>query len=211
MNLAAIKKAVSKKRLLVSGVVTDAGLLPEGAKSVLLLSPDEPAFWPYFKKSEEWTSGQTDPMDRWSSRTITALAKEFGGQAIFPSDGPPYAPFQKWAMATGRFWVSPAALLVHDQAGLFASFRGAVALPYEVSDEKSLQPCASCEAPCLTACPVAALSADGYDVDACHAHLDTDAGSDCMRRGCRARRACPVGQNRRMDEQSAYHMSRFHQ
>ena len=75
------------------------------------------------------------------------------------------------------------------------------------------KPCDTCAAkPCLTACPVNALSAEtGYDLAACHSFLDTEAGQDCMSRGCKARRACPVSQSyARLPEQSAFHMRSFH-
>ncbi|MBL4766963.1 MAG: ferredoxin, partial [Rhodobacteraceae bacterium] len=73
--------------------------------------------------------------------------------------------------------------------------------------------CQSCHLhPCTTACPVDALSAThSYDIDACHAYLNTEAGQDCMTNGCAARRACPVSQRAgRVPEQSNLHMKAFH-
>ncbi|MEP3295458.1 MAG: ferredoxin, partial [Pseudoruegeria sp.] len=107
---------------------------------------------------------------------------------------------------------SPVGLFVHAKAGLFVSFRAALALPYELSTKQTTPPpCDSCiPQPCRRACPVNALKGDHYDVAACHAHLATDAGADCMAKGCRARRACPVSQAcGRVDEQSAFHMKAF--
>jgi hypothetical protein len=74
------------------------------------------------------------------------------------------------------------------------------------------RPCDSCAAkPCLTACPVAALTGAGYDVPRCHAHLDQPEGVPCMSGGCLVRRACPASQPyARMPVQSAYHMRQFH-
>ncbi|MBS8226880.1 ferredoxin, partial [Vannielia litorea] len=63
----------------------------------------------------------------------------------------------------------------------------------------------------LTACPVNALSASGYDTGACHAYLDTPEGADCLNRGCKVRRACPVSAAfPRVEAQSAFHMDHFH-
>ena len=60
--------------------------------------------------------------------------------------------------------------------------------------EATPSPCETCRGrPCLSACPVGAFVVGGYDVPACAAHLKSAAGADCMERGCRARRACPVG------------------
>ena len=184
---------------------------PEGAKTLVLLGPHEPGFWAEFSRSGEALDRRPDPMDRWSKRIICALAGDFGGTAVFPFGGPPYQPFIAWAEASGRAWVSPVGLLVHDHAGLFVSYRGAIALPSRIDlPEASQHPCKTCVArPCLTACPVDALGAEQYDVAACRVDLER-AGNTCMERGCAARRACPVSQNYgRVTAQSAFHMSAF--
>ncbi|RYG92597.1 ferredoxin [Loktanella sp. IMCC34160] len=208
--LAEIEARAARNHLMVAGVVGGVETLPKGAQSLILLAPDEPAFWPRMTDSPEWQDGRSDPIDRWSKRIIGSLAQTLGGTAIFPSDGPPYAPFFTWALQSGRCWASPVNLLVHDVAGLFISFRGAIALPYALPSNSGTRPCDTCAQPCLAACPVGALTDAGYDVPACHAHLDATEGADCLTRGCLVRRACPVGQDRRLPEQSAYHMGRFH-
>ena len=88
------------------------------------------------------------------------------------------------------------------------SFRGAIRLPRPARVASGPRPCDTCAAPCATACPVDAF-ADGYDVAACKAHVASPAGADCRRGGCLARRACPVGQGRRLPAQSAFHMEAF--
>lgn len=178
------------------------------AQTVVLLGPDEPGFWDALKASPEW--GGPDPVDRWSARVIGAWAAEIGAEAFFPFGGPPYHPFIGWAQRTGRVHSSPVGLLIHDEAGLFVSFRGALALPERLElDAPEPSPCETCaERPCLSACPVDALKGDRYDVPACKAFLRT--GADCLTHGCRARRACPVSQGWGRDaEQSAYHMQNF--
>ena len=176
--------------------------------TLALIGPDEPRFWPWFTQSPEYRAKGPDPMDRWSKRVLTTIASELAAEALFPSDGPPYHPFFSWAVRTGRFWPSPIGFLVHDTRGLFASFRGALVLPGAAPDLSATQPCLTCDAPCKTACPVDAF-ADGYDVAACKAHLRSPAGADCMSLGCRARRACPVGQANRLPAQAAFHMEAF--
>ncbi|MEP5091365.1 MAG: ferredoxin, partial [Paracoccaceae bacterium] len=121
-------------------------------------------------------------------------------------------PFFSWALRTGRVHASPILLLVHDRAGLFVSFRGALALPEHIDvPSPPNNPCESCSGkPCRTACPVSALTGSGYDVPLCKAHLEAQDLADCMSQGCAARRACPVSQEfARLPEQSAYHMRRF--
>lgn len=181
----------------------------DGATTITLIGPDEPRFWGVFTGSAEYRDGKPDPLDRWSLRVLTPLAETLGGTALFPFGGPPYAPFFTWAKQAGRFWASPLGFLVHDEAGLFVSFRGAIR--WRKAPERSTrpQPCLTCAGkPCATACPVGAFD-DGYDVAACKAHVASDAGQDCRRGGCLARRACPVGQGRRLPAQAAFHMEAF--
>lgn len=185
--------------------------LPQGIRSLVMVGPRQPGFWPHLTASPEWQDGQKHPVDRWSRRIIGRLACDLGGKAYFPFGGPPYHPFYQWALRTGRCWDSPVHLLVHEAQGLWVSYRGALALKQQVSFSVGEKPCDSCvEKPCLTACPAGALTGAGYDVPRCHDWLD-GAGQDCLSGGCLVRRACPVSKGHaRMAEQSAYHMEQFH-
>jgi epoxyqueuosine reductase len=73
----------------------------------------------------------------------------------------------------------------------------------------AMNPCDTCaDKPCLTACPVLALSPSGYDVPSCKAYIDTDAS---CREACRVRMACPVSLTYSRDPaQTAFHMEAFH-
>ncbi len=180
----------------------------EEGQTITLIGPDEPRFWAVFTASPEYQDGTPDPMDRWSARVIGEVAKALDAEALFPFGGPPYAPFYSWAVASGRFWPSPIGFLVHDEVGLFASFRGAIRWHTPAKVGTATQPCLTCASPCKTACPVGAFN-DGYDVTACKAHVTSPAGADCRNNGCLARRACPVGRGRRLPVQSAFHMEAF--
>lgn len=182
---------------------------PPGTQTLLLLGPKEPGFWAHMQAQADWT--HPDPIDDWSRRTIGKIACDLGAKAVFPFGGPPYHPFYRWALRSGRIWESPVKLLVHSGQGLLVSFRGALALKTRVEIPAPLpRPCDTCPAPCLTACPAAALGATGYDVPACHKWLD-DKGSACLSGGCLTRRACPASHAyARLEVQSAYHMGRFH-
>ena len=189
----------------------DTGL--DNVATMLLLGPKEPGFWDHVSQSPEFSDNHPDPMDRWSSRTIQTLSDAWNGTAFFPFGGPPYRPFLTWATQSGRAWVSPAHLLVHDQAGLMVSYRGAVALTETIDIPKTgVSPCPTCtDKPCVSSCPVDAISETGYDLSACHDYLDTPAGEDCMKNGCAVRRSCPVSKSyRRNPFQSAFHMKAFH-
>ncbi len=207
MNYAEIEGAAQSAGLTIVGA-----LHPQDGGTLLLLGPDEPAFWSYFSSSSEFDDGDQDPLDRWSKRVIGVLAGQFKAEAIFPSDGPPYPPFLQWALDSGRCWSSPVHLLVHDKAGLFLSFRGALRLTeqLELPNLTTRSPCSYCVGPCITVCPVMAFASGNYDVAACKAHIETTAGYDCYS-GCMVRRACPVSQSYgRLAEQSEFHMKAFH-
>lgn len=186
---------------------------PAGTGTLILLSPQEPGFWPAFTASAEYRDGAPDPMDRWSARVIGQLARDLGAQPLFPFGGPPFHPFYAWALASGRAWAAPVRLLVHDSAGLFASYRGALAFPdrLTLAGTAGQSPCDTCaDQPCLSACPVGALGANGYDVPACRAYIAGSSGHDCLGSGCAVRRACPIStRHGRLPEQSAFHMRAF--
>jgi len=216
MRYAEIQERAGRDHLDIFGAFhgTADDKLPDGAQALILLGPREPGFWAYFQSTSEYQDGARDPLDRWSEISISGIARDIGGTAVFPFGGPPFQPFISWALRSGRAWQSPAGPLVHDIAGMMVSYRGAIALPYEVDlPGPSASPCLTCtDTPCTRSCPVDALGGDaGYDVATCHAYLDTPGGAECMNQGCIARRACPVSQRYgRLAAQSAFHMGYFH-
>jgi hypothetical protein len=190
--------------------------LPDGAPvaTLMLVGTVGRGQWPAFAASPEATDNRVDPLDRWSRRVIGALATELGACPLFPFEGPPWLPFQGWAMKAEPVHRSALGMLIHPQWGLWHSYRGALAfagswtLPAQA---RAGNPCDRCRAkPCLTACPVGAFSAERYDVDSCAGHLRGADGGDCLERGCRARRACPVGDTHRYEAaQAAFYMRAF--
>jgi epoxyqueuosine reductase len=211
MGDAALADALSGLRLQVTGGfrITDADALPRSSGSLLLISPSEPDFWPYFTTAPEYADGQPDPMDRWSRRIGDGLARDFGALALYPFGGAPFLPFYTWALRSGRAWASPIGFLVHDTGGLFISYRMALLVPWNATLSTGMRPCDSCtDQPCTTTCPIGAF-VEGYDVAACKDYLHSPPGQDCMGKGCAARRACPVGQGDRLPAHAAFHMESF--
>lgn len=211
---ASLAERLAAERLAVLGAFhPDAGDgVADGVQTLLMLGCAEPGFWPHLTASPEWQDGTPDPVDRWSRRVIGGLACDMGGKAYFPFGGPPYHPFYRWALKTGRIWDSPVLLLVSAEQGLMVSFRGALGLRDRLDlPPAPAKPCDTCAAPCLTACPAGAIAAGKYEVPACHDWLDQPQGADCLSSGCLTRRACPLSHAyARLPEQSAYHMARFH-
>jgi len=173
------------------------GLADAGGRTIALLGPQEPQFWQRFTGAPEYGDGEPDPLDRFSKRLIGALATTLEAEAVFPSDGPPYPPFLQWARASGRCHASPVGLLVHDAAGLWLSFRGALILPQRLeTPPPPPSPCIGCAQPCLSACPAGAMGAHPYDLAACHAWLDRQRARSACRQAARfgalARRGPPM-------------------
>jgi ferredoxin len=170
--------------------------------------------WPLFEASEEFRDGRGDPLDRWSRRVIDGLAARSGALGAYPFAGPPWWPFQRWAMKAEGLRASPLGILMHPQFGLWHSYRGALLfaerleLPASVS---ARHPCDDChDKPCLHACPVNAILPGRYEVERCREFVRSVHGSDCRKGGCLARRACPVGAEHVQDaRQAAFHMAAF--
>jgi hypothetical protein len=170
--------------------------------------------WPVFSASTELADGLADPLDRWSRRIVAALAARHGASAFYPSDGPPWLPFQRWAMRAESVHPSPLGILIHPDYGLWHAYRGALAFRERIdlpAADRRPSPCPACATrPCERTCPVAAVTSSGYDAAACTAHVAAAAGVDCLQQGCRARRACPVGATQRYGvEQAEFHMRSF--
>ena len=178
-------------------------------------------FWAQFQASSQYRDGLPHPLDRWSAAIGNALAERWGGRALFPSDGPPYHPFQRWADRCEPTQASVMGLRIHPDYGLWHAYRFALALPWVQATDLPAPPapdapavaglCASCtHQACLHTCPVGAYSRTGFALQDCARHLHTAAGQTCMNQGCQARLACPVGVDFRYEaEHSAFHMQAF--
>lgn len=196
------------------------------ASAICLVGHTGGGFWPIFEAWWEKHPGIADPLDTWSKAVISPLAKAAGGEAVFPSDRP-WQPFQQWAMAAERLKPSPLGMLIHPDFGLWHGYRGAVLFGEAAMADPALaevrlaaldardakpHPCDSCTGkPCLSACPVEAFTLAGFAVSDCRSHLKDQAGQDgCMRSGCLARDACPVGRAHRYGEaQIRFHMTAY--
>lgn len=209
-----IAASLGRHGILIRGVVNfgpgEGPLLGDGslARAVILLGNVGGSIWPAFT---EWRKGRDgpDPLDTWSKSLIRPLAEQVGAAAYFPSD-PPWQPFQQWAMKAEGLKSSPLGILIHPQFGLWHGYRGALGFPFAIENSPEAEhPCESCaDKPCVSACPVNAVSLSGFDIPRCRAYLASDAGkATCMVSGCVARNACPVGARYRYPpKQLEFHM-----
>lgn len=219
--LSSLRSALSAHGLMLRG---GFNFLPEDkappgpsgkpARAVLLIGNAGQAMWPNFTA---WLDRQpdvmADPLDCWSAEVIDAAAWRARGRAVYPNDRP-FPPFQRWAMRAEGLKPSPLGILMHPDHGLWHAYRGALLFDDEIAiqaPQKLIHLCDTCaEKPCLSACPVSAFSDAGYDVKSCRDYLKTREGQACMAGGCKARIACPVGQEyTHMAEQARFHMAAF--
>ncbi len=215
----------------VTAALTEAGLTPRGAfhptandgvpplpngpaaATMVLAGNAGPAMWQRFA-AERQAVDEPNCLDGWSKRVLKPLAETLGGHALFPSDGPPYMPFQRWAQRAAPVYPSPLGPLIHPDFGLWHAYRGVLVFPetfdLPVPDNRP-SPCENCpDKPCLTTCPVSAMTPDGYNVPVCADHLAGRDSADCLNQSCAARRACPVGRDYQYETaQSQFHMGAF--
>jgi hypothetical protein len=214
MDYGAIAAALEPHGLIARGgfrPVPD-DLVPGAPEAVVLVGNAGPALWRVFAAHR--TPG-SHPMNRWTRQVLDAVATDLGATALYPFDGPPWPPFQRWARKAEAVYPSPIGMLIHPDYGLWHAYRGALAFDCEVDGlparDARPSPCETCaDKPCLSTCPVGAFTGERYDVDACAGHLRRPQGADCLDLGCRARRACPVGRDATYDPaQARFHMDAF--
>jgi len=184
-----------------------------GKLSIALVGNIGSSFWSEFVQSKEYADGDANPLDRWSLRIANKIAPELNATPVFPFQGPPYLPFQRWAKRAEALHQSPLGLMIHPKYGLWHAYRFGLLISQTIEPALLNQdsPCLDCIAqPCLNTCPVKAFSPDGYDVDSCAKYLKQNASSDCFQHGCMARFVCPAGREYRyLDDQSQFHLSAF--
>ena len=183
-------------------------------RTVVLVGNAGRRMWQVFSHSAEYRDGRADPLDRWIRQVLSQIASDRQAVVVFPFSGPPYYPFQRWAMRAEAVYPSPIGALIHPKFGLWHAYRGALLFPQRLvlpprADPPS--PCADCaDKPCLGGCPVNAFTAAHYAVPVCRAYLRSDAGEDCIQRACAARRACPIGREYHYSNaQAELHMRAF--
>lgn len=185
------------------GLAADVG-------TVALAGNAGPGMWRRFSAAHD--PGDTPhALDGWTRRILAPLAEEMGAEVVYPFGGPPFHPFQRWAMKAEGLRPSPIGVLLHPEYGPWHAYRGAFLFAERLDLPPTLpQPhlCESCiEKPCLGGCPVNAFSTAGYDWQSCKAHVATT-GVACRDSGCQARHACPIGEPYAPD-QAAFHMAAF--
>lgn len=193
-----------------------------GARSAIMIAAGGRALWRAIaeesRSSNRGRSGAgepgADPIDRFSEKTILEEAALIRGAlprariaAAFPfGGGAEHLPYIRLAEHAGLGTSETVlGLLLHPEFGPWVSLRGCLItdLPLPASQPlDEFRPCEGCARPCLTTCPVTALTEAGWDHAACFSHRTS--GPNCLD-GCAPRIACPVGQQHRFGEEEMRH------
>lgn len=190
-----------------------SGLADFPVETVVIIGNAGPAMWaPFLATNPDLTAA--NPMNEWAEGVIGPIAGRLDAAAVYPWQGPPWPPFQRWSKRAETIWSSPVGMLIHPAFGLWHAYRGALLLRERIDlppPVTAARPCDTCaDKPCLSTCPVGAFTGDRYDVPGCFGHITTPGGRDCVDLGCRARRACPVGSDYTyLPAQADFHMGRF--
>ena len=184
--------------------------VPDDAHFIILIGNAGPAMFRRFARERDPAKAF---LDDWTRDVVSDLARGLEATAVFPFEKPPL-PFLTWARRAGAGHVSPLGMNIHPIYGLWHAYRAALLFPVVFDlpiHAAGVHPCETCaDKPCLTACPVNAFTAAGYDVSACANHVGSAFGGECKSRGCLARRACPVGREfSYAPEQAQFHMKAF--
>ncbi|NQU60041.1 MAG: hypothetical protein HQ512_02835 [Rhodospirillales bacterium] len=214
-----------KDTVAATGMIVRGGFHPGAdeikGQTLVLVGNAGPKMWQAFSDAVPADSRDQDPhpLDTWTKRVLEGVAADLGAGALYPFGGPPYQPFQSWAVRAGGVHPSPTGPLIDAEFGLWHAYRGALVFDTHIDlpePPSHASPCESCaDKPCLDACPTDAFDPKGseradYDVKACVAHIADPAGRDCFTGGCLARRACPWGRDYVYGtEQATFHMKKF--
>lgn len=154
---------------------------------------------------------RADPVDDFSRKLTEQFVRDYlpaaDSHIFYP--GPSSVSLIQLGTLANWSHPSPLGLGIHARYGLWFAYRAAFLTTADLplrSEPPSDPPCDSCvEKPCVSACPVRAVSAtDPFDIDACFAHRITPE-SNCASQ-CLARIACPVGvEHTYSSEQIAHH------
>jgi epoxyqueuosine reductase len=199
----------------VSPTLRLGSLLPT-ARGALVVGSAGRAFFEAFTRARATDAGGPNPFDRYTRAIVNLAVREalepLGVAHVehFPfvgeSAGDVVIPFQRLGRAAGLGASSPLGLQIHPTYGAWWAYRALVVVDAELPVAEPLgDGCAGCPAPCVAACPAAAVQRAGFVIPACHARR---LEAEPCRLSCAARHACIRGpEHRYTDEQLAFHMA----
>ena len=131
MHPMCVDEALSGTGLFVRGAFhpREDDRTPFPAGTIVLIGNAGPTMWRAFRARlpEGERAGLADPLDSWVRGAIEDAAARLGAEAVFPFDGPPFHPFQRWAVRAEPVYPSPLGIMIHPEYGLWHAYRGALA------------------------------------------------------------------------------------
>ena len=111
-----------------NGFLARGGFHPDvddgvSGSTVILIGNAGPDMWNAFRAIQQ--SDKTLTLDSWTRRILDPLSRDLGAQVIYPFDGPPHAPFLRWAAKAEPVFSSPIGMTIHTEYGLWHAYRGA--------------------------------------------------------------------------------------
>ncbi len=185
-------------------------------KPAALIGNQGRAMWEVFSKSTNYLEDEKSSLDRWTKANLSPLEVQLSAIALYPFlDGQSqHWPFQQWAFKATGLKQSPQGLIIDPEFGLWQAFRAVLVFDQNIEipvPDYGDHPCDSCaKKPCLSTCPVDAISDAGFHAGRCIEHVKSQAGLICREKGCIARNACPIGRSHAyLPLQQAFHMKAF--
>lgn len=193
------------------------GALAPWARGGLLLLSGGPTFFEAFQKARHLYTDRDDPLDDWTRDQVEPCVEElkasgYSATARYPFwNEPDPVSFLQLGRLAGLTATAPFGLCLHPDHGSFIAFRALILLDRAPPDEFTTgalppgwDPCPSCAAPCIPACPPGAVTSQGWALSTCVDHRALDESCEA---GCLSRLACPVGGDARPSPEAL----RFHQ
>jgi hypothetical protein len=183
-----------------------------GPQSLILFGSGGPTLWSHIPHPAVEAE---NPVDTFAADAIDEFLKMvLPGQKIkllYPNSQY-QPPLQRLSRHLNLSHPSLLGIDLHREFGPWFAFRRLVLIdgpaPEFPASDPWPSPCPPCEAkPCLTACPVQAVTSTIFDLKKCAGHRLAPE-SDCLPR-CASRLACPQGASQKYtDDQIRYHMLR---
>jgi epoxyqueuosine reductase len=166
----------------------------EGCRSVIVVGSSGSALWDEVMRRHQQGQRPSDPIDAVVRQALQPHLHRSTNRTWIrcANDAHRFVDFRKLALGAGLGWPSRLGLVLHPEAGVWWGLRAACFTTEQLPLSQPLPgegPCASCAAPCVTACPVDALT-PRYDVQRC---ADWQRDQPTCEGGCLARSACPHG------------------
>ncbi|MGI9604967.1 MAG: hypothetical protein ACR2P0_02390 [Acidimicrobiales bacterium] len=190
----------------VRTTLAESGFDLTGSTSLVLLGQVGGRLW---KRHVSRRLDMPNPFDDVTVELVSTWIENAHPNALFSIVYPGPAPVPLGRLAERLGWGSPSplGLTIHPEHGLWIAHRIAFLtdLAFSRPQTPGPHPCSTCaDTPCVTACPVGAVSLNtGFDVEACSVHR-IETGSGCAEQ-CFARNVCPVGGNNRYEPAQMRH------